>query len=120
MPDLPKKTISELIALYQLEPSVVDIFVEGPDDEIIIRWYLNRVHREKLGIGIYVIDDIEVPAQVLSRYHLRVGNRSEVIGLCKEIEEQFGDQFVRATGIIDSDFTFFFTRSRHIRSRAEN
>lgn len=60
MADEKRRRLEELIARYELEPSLCDIYVEGLTDKFLIQWFL-----DKLGIdnyAIYEIDTVEIPA----------------------------------------------------------
>jgi hypothetical protein len=80
-----------------------DVFVEGEFDQAIVRWFVDACCSDGLSVGVYPIDEIDVPAGVLKRYGLNTSNRSEVIALSLELESHFGSQFTRVTGVIDKD-----------------
>ncbi|MGN6552724.1 MAG: hypothetical protein ACTHLW_03200 [Verrucomicrobiota bacterium] len=101
--DVPRRTVEELVALYSLEPEVQDVFAEGCCDQSILRWFIDTACSACANVSVYPIDEIDVPAEVLEKYGLTTGNRSEVIALCLELEAQMGADFTRATGIIDKD-----------------
>jgi len=56
---LPRKQLTELIALYELEPDLRDVFVEGPFDVAIIKWFLDQ--KGTKGVMVYDISFIEIP-----------------------------------------------------------
>jgi hypothetical protein len=103
LPDLPRRTIDELVTLYEFEPRIKDVFAEGHCDEAILRWFIDATFSQGPNVGVYPIDEIDVPLEVLNKHALTSGNRSEVIALCLELEAHFGPGFSRATGIIDRD-----------------
>ncbi len=103
LPDLPRRNIDELIALYEFEPCIRDVYSEGHSDKTILRWFIDASCSQGKSVGIYPIDEIDVPIEVLNKYGLTSGNRSEVIALCLELEAQLGQDFTRATGVIDKD-----------------
>ena len=102
---IPRRTIDELIARYELAPELRDLFVEGPRDRGFYSWCL-----EKLGykqVTVFEIDAVDIPREVLAFHGLRSGNRSRVIALALELDEQFSLlEHVRC--IADSDFDFIF------------
>jgi len=102
-PELPRRTIEELALRYELEPSMRDVFVEGPCDQTILRWFIDACCSEGAKVGVYPIDEINVPLEVVERHGLTCGNRSEIIALCLELEELLGAGFSGATGVIDRD-----------------
>ncbi len=82
-----KKTLDEIITLYQLEPSLTDIYVEGILDKGIILWFLNKT--SKLHVNVYTIDLIEIPLTTITKYNLNVdSNRSKLIILASELNSQ--------------------------------
>ena len=83
MAHVVRRTISELGALYSLEPTLRDVFVEGADDCAFIKWYLkNRVKRL---VSVVEIETIDVPASVVERYELDNGNRGRLLALSFEV-----------------------------------
>ena len=103
---LPRRTIGEIITMYQLEPDLRDLFVEGLRDRDIYRWYLNKCGYRK--ISVFQIDTVEVTRETLDSHGLGNGNRDRVIALASELDTRFKEvlQFVRC--IADSDFDFIF------------
>ena len=79
-----RKTVDELLALYSLEPTLKDIYVEGRSDKTLIEWFLSV--NEIKGVSVYLIDFINIADQVLDRHGLDKGsNRSRVIALSAEL-----------------------------------
>ncbi|MHB1308282.1 MAG: hypothetical protein ACYC23_14485 [Limisphaerales bacterium] len=103
LPELPRRTIEELVLRYQLEPSMRDVFVEGHSDHTILRWFIDACCSEGANVEIYPIDGVDVPVEILNRYGLSTGNRSEVVALCLELEQQLGNCATCVTGVVDRD-----------------
>lgn len=101
MSGLPKRTVEELATLYRREPTLRDIFVEGTDDRALIEWYL--VNRTAAKVSVREIDLVEVPADLVLKHGLTVGNRGRVIALAKELSEQLVDGR-SVTCVADADF----------------
>jgi hypothetical protein len=79
-----RKEISELVALYSLEPGLRDVYVEGTYDKNLIDWFLMDQRIEN--IHVYPVAAINVPDELLVRHSLDAGsNRSRVIALSKEL-----------------------------------
>ncbi len=79
-----RKNIDELIALYSLEPTLKDIYVEGSSDKELIEWVLSANNIQ--GVGIYLIDIVNVEENILNRQGLDTGsNRSRVVALSAEL-----------------------------------
>ena len=82
-----KRTLDEISALYDLEPQVCDVYVEGTTDKYFVDWYLRR--KGYNNVTVYPIDLIEVPQDVLIRNHLPTGsNRAKVVALSHELARQ--------------------------------
>ena len=58
-----KRTLDELNTLYELEPGICDVYVEGTTDKCFVDWYLRRKGHES--VTVYPIDVIEVPKDFL-------------------------------------------------------
>ena len=53
-----QRTLEEILTLYNLEPSLADIYVEGDTDKAIISWFLSRL--SKSHVRVYTIDIIDI------------------------------------------------------------
>jgi hypothetical protein len=85
-----RKTIDELMALYSLEDTIKDIYVEGERDKLFISWLIESEGADD--IGIYAIGDIDVSNEVLDKHELpRGSNRSRVIAAAMELSEGLPD-----------------------------
>lgn len=103
--EIPRRTIDELVSLYSLEPSITDVFVEGPCDQRLLRWFVDSELSGGAEVGIYTVDEIEVRSELVKKYGRTPGNRSEILVLCSELEAVLGRKFGRATGVIDQDMS---------------
>lgn len=84
-----KRTIEELTVLYDMEPELRDIFVEGSIDKSFFDWYVRR--KNWPNISIYPIDVIDIPGAILDSYKLPLGSkRSRVIALSRELTRTLG------------------------------
>lgn len=81
-----RRTIPELGALYDLEPEIRDVFVEGADDAAVLEWYLR--HRSDRPVSVMEIGAIDVPSVLVEAYKLDVGNRGRLIALAEELDSQ--------------------------------
>ena len=82
--ELPRRTIEELLARYELEPSLADIYVEGSVDADVINWYFRE--RAIQNVQAYEIETVHIPADTLERYRLSPGNRQYVIALARQLD----------------------------------
>jgi hypothetical protein len=73
-----RRSIDEIIAIYDLEESVKDIYVEGSSDKSFFQWIIGSGIQSNS--EIYAVDDIDVPDEILDKYGLdRGSNRNRVI-----------------------------------------
>ncbi|MES9852028.1 MAG: hypothetical protein ABW170_09380 [Candidatus Thiodiazotropha sp. L084R] len=85
-----RKSITELLALYSLEDTIKDIYVEGERDKQFISWFVGAEGGGR--IGVYAIGDIDVSNKVLDKYNLPHGsNRSRVIAVANELSDGLPD-----------------------------
>ena len=103
---LPRRTIRELVARYELEPGLRDLFVEGLMDRRIYGWYLNQVASKR--VTVFEIDSIEIPSDVLLSHGLGSGNRARIIALALELDGGLTSVLPTVRCIADSDFDFIF------------
>lgn len=82
MTDICRRTIEELVARYELEPTLNDVFVEGIFDKDVIASVLDTKGIKR---AIYEIETVEVPFTLLAAYGLTEGNRQRVIVLAREL-----------------------------------
>lgn len=83
MSDMTRRRIEEIYARYELEPTLCDIYVEGPFDEAV----LSQVIRTSGLVAVvpYDIDTVDVPAELLKRHGLTSGRKQRVIALAREL-----------------------------------
>ncbi len=100
MSSIPRLQISELVARYELEPTICDIFVEGEVDcEIIARCITEsgKLHQ----CVVYPIDLVDVSAALLRGFGLSDGNKQRLIALARDLEAQTKADSYRC--IVDRD-----------------
>lgn len=81
-----RRTVEEVVSLYSLEPSLKDIYVEGPSDKELLCWFLeyHGIHN----INIYDIDIVDVPESLVYSYGLNNGSsRSRLIALSETLAQ---------------------------------
>lgn len=105
-----RRTVAEAITLYELEPSIRDVFVEGNSDKSFFEWFLATTREgervERLA-QVYSIDDrIFLPDELIVELGLLPGARGRVISAAVLFSELSPDQKC-ATFIADSDFSSF-------------
>lgn len=97
-----KRTLDELITLYDLEPELSEIITEGRTDAALIRWFLNRVDSDTA--VFCVTDRLDTPAAEVSGRGLNIGNRGYVIANALMLQERTsGPTSRRVTFVYDID-----------------
>lgn len=96
--ELPKRTIEELIMLYEFEESITDIYVEGSFDKGLLEWYFET--KDSPGVSIYRIDDVEINDFEMKEYYEK-NNRDRILHLVEKLNET--PLVSKYKGIIDKD-----------------
>ncbi len=76
-------TIAELLVRYELEPQLVDVFVEGVFDKEVLS-HAFRV--TGLPHSFYEIETVCIPPAILAKHGLTSGNKQRVIALSREFQ----------------------------------
>jgi hypothetical protein len=101
-PEGPTRSIHALVALYELEPTVRDLYVEGESDKRLLEWFLQERGIEKA--EVYPASLIEVSASLLAKHGLDNGsNRAKIIALSAELAESVPKPS-QVRCIVDRDF----------------
>lgn len=104
MSDIPRFTIDDLRARYDLEPSLDDVYVEGIFDKEIIDRLISL--NEKSYRATYEIDAVNVPAELLAKHELTEGSKQRVIALARELAKLKGRHHYRC--LVDRDLDHWF------------
>jgi len=96
-----RKKHHEILALYTLEKSIKDIYVEGNTDRVFIENYLKNKKCNRKVIPIEVIDFSELPLEVMEGLDIN-SNRNKLVVMSKLFNEKLTSSNVRC--IIDKDF----------------
>lgn len=94
-----QRTIEELIARYELEPDLVDVFVEGQFDVDLLQCALDG---NTMDYTIYSIDSVYVSADILLQHSLTSGNKQRVLVLARELSASL-PPLCRYVCIVDKD-----------------
>jgi len=106
-----RRTIEELVVLYELEPSRRDIYVEGPTDVSLFRWFLSQTNDDS--ISVYEISTVEITVETIKRYDLDDNNRDRVIVLAFVLASRLGEESLQATCITDRDFDLIVNKQHN-------
>lgn len=94
--------LNELLTLYEYEPTLRDLYVEGTSDAGFFRWYLME---HQLLAHVYAIDDrVEVPADVVQSVGQDVNARGRAVALAIYCERSLGRGQTAVTVVVDADF----------------
>ncbi len=98
-----RRTIEELIALYEREPSIRDVIVEGPEDVALIDWYIRN--RADIEYSIFDIGVIDVPSEYLDAHESLSGNKGRIVVLAIELDNNLPSKSKKCvTLIVDDDY----------------
>jgi len=100
--------IDSLVVRYQLHPERRDVFVEGNQDQGLVRTFVEKYGDEN--ISVFSISVVNVSAHLIEARSLpRRSRRSEVITLAFELESK-GVPPRQAACIADADFEYLLPR----------
>jgi hypothetical protein len=104
-----RRTLEEIVARYELEPDLRDVYVEGEFDAFLIRWLLDEAGISS--VFVYEIATVNIPSELVSEAQAENNNRGRVIALAQKLDKALGTQARQATLIIDRDFDSLLDRS---------
>ena len=108
MAQIPRQSIDELIAKYELHPTLFDVYVEGDFDRDFIFQYLDATGR-RADVSVYAIDAIEVPAEMVTAAGLGAGsNKSRVLALARILAARLQYRPKNIVCIADADLDRLF------------
>lgn len=102
-------TINEIVTLYELEPDLRDIYVEGITDKLILDRFMEKYDFND-DINVKLISDIDF-SEITDKYsfEIRRNNKNKLIALSKEIlESKEFEKINNLTIIVDKDFDTIF------------
>ncbi len=100
-----KRSIEEVIARYELEPALDDVYVEGTFDRDIFSSALKGKTWNRR--AIYEIDSIYIPQSLLLAHKLTKGNKQQVIVLARELNKALG-KHISCICYVDKDLDHWF------------
>jgi hypothetical protein len=102
-----RREITDLVAIYSMERTIREVFVEGPSDRYLIEWALRESGDRNTKVR--EIDVINVPSDLLIAMSFENNNRGRLLALAAEIERRLGSTMA-LTAIPDSDFDLILQR----------
>ena len=97
--EIDKRTVSEIIGLYQLENNLVDIYVEGKTDEEFYSYHLSKMNKRYNFLDISNIEFSEKMEDFPVEFERN--NRDKIIYLINKIHKTLKNR--KVFGIIDRD-----------------
>ena len=91
-----------MIARYEEEPTLRDVYVEGSFDATVVTDFL-LAQESCEDVVVYQIDTVEVTAATLIESSLDDGQKGRVIAACQAFASALGDA-PQVTGIVDRDY----------------
>ncbi|WP_182866634.1 hypothetical protein, partial [Stieleria mannarensis] len=92
--------MNELSVIYEQEPELRDVYVEGQRDRGLITWYFGR----DIDLSTYEAGDIDLPAELLANHGQTPGNRGRAIALAMELQERVANhQQCKFAVVVDAD-----------------
>lgn len=112
MTSVERRTVEELVARYELEPELNDVYVEGVFDEDLI----TSAFGPKMGDrSIYTIDTVDIPRALLDQYRYTAGNKQRILALAKVLEGSLMDNY-RYVCLTDLDLDEWFPPVEKIKN----
>lgn len=102
MKDEERRKFDELVARYELEPELRDIYVEGTTDKNLLEWFLKQKGQQDF--VVYEIDTVDIPADRLFELGLSDGKQGRVIALALDMQSYLSEIPPHLTCIADRDF----------------
>ena len=110
---MPRKQLKELRALYELEPTLRDVFVEGSFDLTIIKWFLGVKNFQH--VGVYQIETVEIPDGHILEQGRKANNYERLVFLAQYATRVLGSEQNQVTCIVDRDFVDFLNSATAIK-----
>lgn len=107
---IPRPTVDELIARYDLEPELKDIYVEGSFDRDLLKKYCAESNLNDR--VIYEINVVDIPFDLIAKYNFTEGNKQRVITLAKELSVI--PKECNYTCIVDKDLDHWFGKEENV------
>lgn len=95
---IPRRLIDEVVTTHELEPSLIDVFVEGPFDADLLTWYFRA--RGLLTPQVYEIDTVDIGVAELGGD--TEGQRQRVVALARALRGRL--PAAKVSCVCDRDF----------------
>lgn len=109
-----RRSLQELAFMYEAEPELCDVYVEGRTDRVLIEHLLAGT-----SIRVWEDGDVDVPSELVLATGNEVGCKGRIATIARELDRQFGDTELKVRCIIDADCDRVtgttFRGSKHLR-----
>ncbi len=93
--------LSAALTLYEVEPTLRDVYVEGRTDAAFYSWFIDESH---VDANVYAIDDrIYLVSDEVTVWDQSINARGRVIAFSLHCDQQLGPTQLAVTAIADSD-----------------
>jgi hypothetical protein len=113
MKPVERRLINELVAMYKLEPTIRDVFVEGPFDRSLVDWFLSEGGAED--VSVHEIDSVHVPADLVETAGFAQNNRGRLLALAREIQSDMVAGTSSISCVVDADFDHVLNTTYELR-----
>lgn len=93
-------SLDALLTRLSLVKNVFDIYVEGLTDQHFLR---KRTRLMRYGVEVFTVDDLDLPAALLSDRERREGNKGRLLALARIVEEAIPDGSAPIAVVVDQD-----------------
>ena len=108
MSPAPRLRLADLVTEFLLHEDQKHLYVEGPEDCAVLRWYLEPISGGQ--IKIHDIDTVDIPAKELHRHGLSEGRKNRVLVLARELDKCLPKESSQVLCIVDADFDYILNR----------
>ena len=106
--DAPRRTLEELVARYQLEPQLRDVYVEGTSDKYFVEWFLQE--KAERNVAVYEISTVQIAEEKVQCRGLENNNRGRVVAFAHDLEAALGQESLQVTCVADRDFDLILSQ----------
>ena len=107
-----RRTLDELVVLYELEPGLRDLYVEGDTDLHFFRWFLRRAGLRDF--RVYSIRSVHIEEHLLANHAMCGGNKARVLETARHLSSSLSAQNYRHAFVVDRDFDTVLGETRNV------
>lgn len=103
-----RRNINELLTLYELEPSIETVYVEGKTDKIMLELFFERFNIQD--VSVYEIDTIDFSKLYKNSPDLIKNHKRKIIKLSEIFADIFNEKELKINFIADKDYDYFLNK----------